>query len=536
VFDLPVINGQGTWYSDNTYIIYDEPEQPAGENIPGQTGFTVTEEVVQLLEVEAAEQSVPIDPASFLSLTGSSNPDDWFYFGFTLDSRSDFVRSGNDMSALMEAQGVPDANRRYIASYLRTEDEFEGEFEAKHKYLADRIESRVNQRGKPTLFVLINGHHLWDANTERPSGFNKVLLRDGKNINREPFDWKLREFKACKVVVVWETCFSELLAKELKQHFEISPPNARPSLKVFAASAEDEPSRAKALWQEVASLGYVRAGGLFVSEFVDNATIVDGDYAGVTTAEGKLIPSLDLVHEGFIYDQHGKLVVSQADPLWCETLESVVVLDKSELVFQSPDSETIPCSRIIGSFQVSSQTEQDVEVVITSSHPAVQLDPSKFTITGKRSRTVFALFNCSVPPPVNATLTVVATAEYGYRDTTEVDVHVLPPGGKIEKQFTIRAPGIAKINNYQLWHNVPAGAVVDSMRLIDTATGEDPPVFPWPQSTAAFSITYEGINPQDASQHGIEFKLDDFFGAGCPECPLLTWRHTLWYSYRAQDE
>jgi hypothetical protein len=529
VSHTPVVNGRGLWSSDLDYIVYpdldfaDIPAYAAGE----PAGPTA--EVLQMgvLQADGGEASPARSTSrSLAEIAASSDPQDWFYLGVTLDSRSDFLAEAVDMSAFMAAQGVPADNRRGVLSFSHLDvGSFDAGYRTTYEYLQERMEQRIAQRGRPTLFFFLHGHHGRVDGT--PSRMITAKLADGTKIFKKSWFWDLEKFKACKVVLILESCFAHALTQDILARFQGEEASERPELVAFSSSAADEYSFSKMQWQEDWTNGFVVAGGLFKTAFLDKASIVDGDIVGVTSAPGVLVPELATVMDGFVFDQHAQLDLLPSDPAWCEILEDFVTVDRTELVYDSPDRNTAPCARLVGQFVVTSGTDLEVDFRIESSNPVIQTDPRTFTLFDQMSRTVTVLYNCQQPPPVEATLRVIATTSNGYVDTTAVRVAVRPPAAEAVTEFQVRAPGIAQIKKLEVWVPVPAGAEILESSLIDTATGETPPLRPWPQSSATFRIDYEGPKPDDPGFYGLMFTLDDFFGQGCPECPLLTWRYTV---------
>ncbi|NNE09861.1 MAG: carboxypeptidase regulatory-like domain-containing protein, partial [Gemmatimonadetes bacterium] len=241
----PHVNGRLLWGSDRRYFAYknvDWNTVGVAEQSPGESA-TASAEVVRL-PPETQGKSGPFSFAPRAKEAG--DPEDVFTFNLTLSSETSIVINGNRMENAFEQQGVPSLNRFDLYTPDLSPNELRPAVTGVISGLNEAMQERIDEGGDPTLVFYVSGHSGFVDGA--PTGNLLVDLADDRDAARDMWFFSLHNTVATRVRVILETCYAELHAKELKEHFENIPFENRPDLKVYAASEDDETANGRPYW------------------------------------------------------------------------------------------------------------------------------------------------------------------------------------------------------------------------------------------------------------------------------------------------
>jgi len=188
------------------------------------------------------------------------------------------------------------------------------------------------------------------------------------------------------------------------------------------------------------------------------------------------------------------------------------------------------CPGLVGTVVVSNTSEETV-TWSTSSDGPLATNPSTGTLDPGASQSVDVFFDCSDFTSGEAVVTFLAQGpEIATTTVLTVDLEFTVTPGSAGRDFTVRHPSPLNNTEITMWLSIPDGAVVDSSRITDTTTGEEPPAVPWAPASALTWNYSEGFRPGFTSWFGIELVVPNPSPFDCA-CPALEWNYTFWYSF-----
>lgn len=524
VFSSPQVNGIGFWSDSQQYVAYEGwPTDNDLDPVPLTSDVTISPEVVQMPLVPGSSSVLQTLDRDRAPVAGQ---EDVFALLVRGGNEDAFVANAVNFYEWLTGEGVPKQNIDLTSFPRQTLTEGFNEWNSDRTRIFERINARLEAGGKPTLIYYLTGHSYKTEDTCEPYGEMEVLGTDGDRV------WgagnlALDKAKACNIVIIWETCFSELLAEASLLELGHLVEDERADVKAFAASSRDGEAFGYRGWHDYLSRGSLKMGGLFTNAWIQNVRIVGNTVTGYLDTSGALIPELAHMETLLGSDQTPVYLHQPGDAPWCRP-PPLLVLDQDELTFVRTNSGSCPGS--IGNVVVRNQSNE-VVTWSSSSAGAVITQPSQGTLAPGAEQQVEVLFDCS---DFRAQVTdVIFTAqgsdtETRTRLTVELDITV--SSGTADRSFSVRHPGPLGTTKITLWLPIPDGSAVDSSRIVDTSTQEPPAAAPWlPASPLTWSVA-EGFRPDFTTWYGIDINITNNVLNQC-SCPTLEWNYQLWYSF-----
>lgn len=400
----PHVNGRLQWGSDRDYIAYRNVDWDAvGVAEQPLASASVGAEVVQL-PPEPQENAASFTRAA--RTKGAGDPEDVFTFNLTLSSETSTVIDGNRMENAFEAQGIPSLNRFDLYTPDLMPSELGPAVTGVINGLNEAMQERIDEGGDPTLVFYVSGHSGFVDGA--PTGNLLIDLADDRDAARSMWFFSLHNTVATRVRVILETCYAELHAQDLKEHFGNIPFENRPDLKVYAASEEDETANARPYWQRFVYLGAITPGGTYTTTLLPHFRIEDGDVAGLKDEEGELIPELRELTTAVFNTQHPLLCCLEGGRTTVPT--SLIDVDIQSLAFQHVvGGEDCPVSTGVITLTNTSNRTVEWTAEDTGDDERIAPEPSAGTLAPGASVGIDMKFLCNTEESFDTSVRIGAT-------------------------------------------------------------------------------------------------------------------------------
>lgn len=253
------------------------------------------------------------------------------------------------MLDLFKDAGVPSANIQVVLPETTRLAMQDSRYTSALNYLNELIEDRMQQGLHSTLVVWINSHG-------SGSSFGRYHGTGSNDYqSTQATDLQLTTTQACKVRVLLDFCYAREFGEILAGLFDKMQPADRPDYVVYNACDKTEFCYSIPYHYTWLTAGFLDTGGRFTDEFIENATIANGDITGCLNPTGtgisdslsSLLGTLSLF-PGDNNLQHPSAIVRRGWPARCIPAGTAGLVLDQNLTAQLVAGTFIPLSDIQG--------------------------------------------------------------------------------------------------------------------------------------------------------------------------------------------